>query len=197
MESYVQNLFEKDEIGFKTTDTIKESTKILVLRLNDIIKNRDGKNITKPEILQLVNDINELGDKIKLKMDKILLEINESENKDIKMITHKIDSKKPSNKKEVSEKTNTESFSEQVGGFLESASLETSTIDLLNSINNSPCSSSITQCDDRVTTCGQSGGGVDQVNKIFIETLNNTKQFNITKKNIGVLYNLVKLHSLE
>jgi hypothetical protein len=199
MESYVKNLFEKDEIGFKTIDTIKESTKTLVLRLNDIIKKRDGRNITKPEILQLVNEINELGDKIKLKMDKILLEINESEDKDIKMITHNIDSKenpdKSSNDSIKKTNTQTDSIKEQIGGFIESISLETSTIDLLNSINNAPCSSSITQCADRVSTCGQSGGGIDPLNKLFINTLNKTKKFNITKKNIGILYNLVKLHS--
>ena len=67
MENYLQNLFENDNIGFKTTNKLKESTKVLVIKLNHIVKNRDGQNITNPEILKLVDDVKELNKKIEEK----------------------------------------------------------------------------------------------------------------------------------
>ena len=45
MDNYIQDLFSKDDIGFKPVNDVKDSTKIFVFKLNKFIKDRDGKNI--------------------------------------------------------------------------------------------------------------------------------------------------------
>ena len=72
MDTYIQNLFSKDDIGFKPVNNVKDSTKIFVFRLNRFIKDRDGKNITQAEIIRLAEEINLLGEKIKAKMKSVL-----------------------------------------------------------------------------------------------------------------------------
>ena len=54
MENYLQDLFEKDDIGFKTINSFKADTKQLVLILNNLIEKRSGKNITLVEINKLI-----------------------------------------------------------------------------------------------------------------------------------------------
>ena len=60
MDNYIQDLFSKDDIGFKPVNDVKDSTKIFVFKLNKFIKDRDGKNITRTEIIRLAEEINEL-----------------------------------------------------------------------------------------------------------------------------------------
>ena len=169
MENYLQNLFENDNIGFKTTNKLKESTKVLVIKLNHIVKNRDGQNITNPEILKLVDDVKELNKKIEEKR---------------KLIQKKISDK---------------SSNQKGGGGIEAVVTETSTIDLLKSINNNPCAGAITQCADIIKSCGQTGGALDkniEDEAIFMQTLNTYRQFDINEKNTRTLFNLAKILSL-
>jgi len=201
MDSYIQNLFSKDDIGFKPVNNVKDSTKIFVFKLNKFIKDRDGKNITRSEIIRLVKEINELGEKIKNKMNSLLKEIEDKKpNKktkksnaligqdisDVKMIGSENFKKGPILQE-----------SEQTGGSIEYSVPEVSTIDLLNSVNNNPCSSSITQCGDFVTSCGQSGGAniIDKNYELYENTLNNFKEFNISDNNKKILYEFVQIYN--
>tara|TARA_X000000950_G_scaffold272570_1_gene355270 strand:+ start:212 stop:844 length:633 start_codon:yes stop_codon:yes gene_type:complete len=207
MDTYIQDLFSKDDIGFKPVNDVKDSTKIFVFTLNKYIKDRDGKNITRTEIIRLAEEIQKLGEKIKAKMNSLLQEL-ENQKKPRKTEKSKKEKEKSSSLigqdikdvKMINADSNEESTvgkAEQTGGNVEHSVPEVSTIDLLNNINNNPCSSSITQCGDFVTSCGQSGGGVIQ-NKnyeLFESTLNNFKKFSISDQNKKILYDLVKIYT--
>ena len=201
MDTYIQNLFSKDDIGFKPVNNVKDSTKIFVFRLNRFIKDRDGKNITRTEIIRLSEEINLLGEKIKTKMKSLLKEDeNKKEVKEQKksnaLIGQDISNVKMTGSEKV-ENNSVSKESEQTGGNIEYSVPEVSTIDLLNSVNNNPCSSSITQCADFVTSCGQSGGGgiIDKNYELFENTLNNFKEFNISGNNKKILYDFVQIYN--
>ncbi len=214
MDTYIQDLFSKDDIGFKPVNSIKDSTKIFVFTLNKYIKERDGKNITRTEIIRLAEEIHKLGEKIKTKMNSLLQEIEKQKKprKTEKKLSEKVTKKSSSligqdikdvkmidvdSVEDPDESIPDKPDSEQVGGNIEHSVPEVSTIDLLNSINNNPCSSSVTQCGDFVTSCGQSGGGKIQ-NKnyeLYESTLNNFKQFSISDQNKKILYDLVKIYT--
>lgn len=202
MDTYIQNLFSKDDIGFKPVNNVKDSTKIFVFRLNRFIKDRDGKNITRTEIIRLSEEINLLGEKIKTKM-KSLSKEDENKKKEVKeqkksnaLIGQDISNVKMTGSEKV-ENNSVSKESEQTGGNIEYSVPEVSTIDLLNSVNNNPCSSSITQCGDFVTSCGQSGGGdiIDKNYELFENTLNNFKEFNISGNNKKILYDFVQIYN--
>lgn len=201
MDTYIQNLFSKDDIGFKPVNNVKDSTKIFVFRLNRFIKDRDGKNITRTEIIKLSEEINLLGEKIKTKIkslskeDKNKKEVKEQK-KSNALIGQDISNVKMTGTKNVENNTISKEL-EQTGGNIEYSVPEVSTIDLLNSVNNNPCSSSITQCGDFVTSCGQSGGGyiMDKNYELFENTLNNFKQFNISGNNKKILYDFVQIYN--
>lgn len=201
MDTYIQNLFSKDDIGFKPVNNVKDSTKIFVFRLNRFIKDRDGKNITRTEIIRLSEEINLLGEKIKTKMKSLSKEDeNKKEVKEQKKSNALIGQDISNVKMIGSEKIENNSVSkesEQIGGNIEYSVPEVSTIDLLNSVNNNPCSSSITQCGDFVTSCGQSGGGniIDKNYELFENTLNNFKEFNISGNNKKILYDFVQIYN--
>ena len=201
MDTYIQNLFSKDDIGFKPVNNVKDSTKIFVFRLNRFIKDRDGKNITRTEIIRLSEEINLLGEKIKTKMKSLSKEDeNKKEVKEHKKSNALIGQDISNVKMIGSEKIENNSVSkesEQTGGNIEYSVPEVSTIDLLNSVNNNPCSSSITQCGDFVTSCGQSGGGniIDKNYELFENTLNNFKEFNISGNNKKILYDFVQIYN--
>ena len=93
------------------------------------------------------------------------------------------------------EVTEEQELEEQTGGNIEFSVPEVSTIDLLNSVNNVPCSASVTQCGDYVTSCGQSGGGnLEETNyKLFELSLKANKNFNISESNKKILHDFVKL----
>ena len=214
MDTYIQDLFSKDDIGFKPVNSIKDSTKIFVFTLNKYIKERDGKNITRTEIIRLAEEIHKLGEKMKTKMNSLLQEIEKQKKprKTEKKLSEKVTKKSSSligqdikdvkmidvdSVEDPDESIPDKPDSEQVGGNIEHSVPEVSTIDLLNSINNNPCSSSVTQCGDFVTSCGQSGGGKIQ-NKnyeLYESTLNNFKQFSISDQNKKILYDLVKIYT--
>ena len=252
MDNYIQDLFSKDDIGFKPVNDVKDSTKIFVFKLNKFIKDRDGKNITRTEIIRLAEEINELGDKIKAKMNQLFNELknkkDSTKSEEEKIETDKDDSEKSSevkssaligqdisnvtmvNEKEETKKdepeaaeeqdlqqdepeateekdseqdeqepTEEQGSDEQTGGNIEFSVPEVSTIDLLNNVNNVPCSASVTQCGDYVTSCGQSGGGnLEETNyKLFELSLNANKKFNISESNKKILYDFVKLYSFN
>ena len=252
MDNYIQNLFSKDDIGFKPVNDVKDSTKIFVFKLNKFIKDRDGKNITRTEIIRLAEEINELGDKIRAKMNQLFNELkskkDSTKSEEEKTETSKDDSEKSNEVKssaligqdisnvtmvnekeetakdepeateeqdseqdetEAAEEQNSEQdeqepteeqgSDEQTGGNIEFSVPEVSTIDLLNSVNNVPCSASVTQCGDYVTSCGQSGGGnLEETNyKLFELSLNANKNFNISESNKKILYDFVKLYSFN
>jgi len=246
MDNYIQDLFSKDDIGFKPVNDVKDSTKIFVFKLNKFIKDRDGKNITRTEIIRLAEEINELGDKIRAKMNQLFNELkskkdtNKSEEEktetdkdnrqkssevkssaligqdisNVTMVNEKEETKKDepeaaeeqdlqqdepeATEEQDSEKDEQES-DQQTGGNIEFSVPEVSTIDLLNSVNNVPCSASVTQCGDYVTSCGQSGGGnLEETNyKLFELSLNANKKFNISESNKKILYDFVKLYSFN
>lgn len=174
MENYLQNLFEKDDIGFKTMNSFKVDTKQLVLILNNLIEKRGGKNITLVEINKLIDSLN-LNNKLKTKM---------------KYIT-----KIPKNK---IRKTN----NNQVGGWGDATNIDHSYIKTVDNINNLPCGGSITQCADFISSCGQTGGGskdnpkdLENHNHLMFETtLNTTRLFEISDKNKDVLYKIIKIY---
>ena len=200
MDTYIQNLFSKDDIGFKPVNNVKDSTKIFVFRLNRFIKDRDGKNITQAEIIRLAEEINLLGEKIKAKMKSVLKVKSKNKVKEPKKSNSLIGQDISNVKMIDSEKDQNNLVSkepEQTGGNIEYSVPEISTIDLLNSVNNTPCSGSITQCGDFVTSCGQSGGGaiVDKNYELFENTLNNFKQFNISGNNKKILYDFVQIYN--
>ena len=252
MDNYIQDLFSKDDIGFKPVNDVKDSTKIFVFKLNKFIKDRDGKNITRTEIIRLAEEINELGDKIRAKMNQLFNELkskkDSTKSEEEKTETSKDDSEKSNEVKssaligqdisnvtmvnekeetakdepeateeqdseqdetEAAEEQNSEQdeqepteeqgSDEQTGGNIEFSVPEVSTIDLLNSVNNVPCSASVTQCGDYVTSCGQSGGGnLEETNyKLFELSLNANKNFNISESNKKILYDFVKLYSFN
>ena len=252
MDNYIQDLFSKDDIGFKPVNDVKDSTKIFVFKLNKFIKDRDGKNITRAEIIRLAEEINELGDKIRAKMNQLFNELkskkDSTKSEEEKTETSKDDSEKSNevkssaligqdisnvtmvNEKEETAKdepeateeqdseqdeteateeqdseqdeqepTEEQGSDEQTGGNIEFSVPEVSTIDLLNSVNNVPCSASVTQCGDYVTSCGQSGGGnLEETNyKLFELSLNANKNFNISESNKKILYDFVKLYSFN
>lgn len=252
MDNYIQDLFSKDDIGFKPVNDVKDSTKIFVFKLNKFIKDRDGKNITRTEIIRLAEEINELGDKIRAKMNQLFNELkskkDSTKSEEEKTETNEDDSEKSNEVKssaligqdisnvtmvnekeettkdepeaaeeqdseqdetEAAEEQNSEQdeqepteeqgSDEQTGGNIEFSVPEVSTIDLLNSVNNVPCSASVTQCGDYVTSCGQSGGGnSEETNyKLFELSLNANKNFNISESNKKILYDFVKLYSFN
>lgn len=246
MDNYIQDLFSKDDIGFKPVNDVKDSTKIFVFKLNKFIKDRDGKNITRTEIIRLAEEINELGDKIRAKMNQLFNELkskkdtNKSEEKktetdknnrqkssevkssaligqdisNVTMVNEKEETKKdepeaaeeqdlqqdePEATEEQDSEQDEQESDQQTGGNIEFSVPEVSTIDLLNSVNNVPCSASVTQCGDYVTSCGQSGGGnLEETNyKLFELSLNANKKFNISESNKKILYDFVKLYSFN
>tara|TARA_B100000925_G_scaffold291609_1_gene280356 strand:+ start:74 stop:832 length:759 start_codon:yes stop_codon:yes gene_type:complete len=252
MDNYIQDLFSKDDIGFKPVNDVKDSTKIFVFKLNKFIKDRDGKNITRTEIIRLAEEINELGDKIRAKMNQLFNELkskkdttkseeektetdkdNRQKSSEIKssaligqdisnvtMVNDKEETKKDEpeaaeeqdlkqdepeateeqdSEKDEQELNEEQESDQQTGGNIEFSVPEVSTIDLLNSVNNVPCSASVTQCGDYVTSCGQSGGGnSEETNyKLFELSLNANKKFNISESNKKILYDFVKLYSFN
>ena len=252
MDNYIQDLFSKDDIGFKPVNDVKDSTKIFVFKLNKFIKDRDGKNITRTEIIRLAEEINELGDKIRAKMNQLFNELkskkdttkseeektetdkdNRQKSSEIKssaligqdisnvtMVNDKEETKKDEpeaaeeqdlkqdepeateeqdSEKDEQELNEEQESDQQTGGNIEFSVPEVSTIDLLNSVNNVPCSASVTQCGDYVTSCGQSGGGnLEETNyKLFELSLNANKKFNISESNKKILYDFVKLYSFN
>ena len=246
MDNYIQDLFSKDDIGFKPVNDVKDSTKIFVFKLNKFIKDRDGKNITRTEIIRLAEEINELGDKIRAKMNQLFNELkskkdtNKSEEEktetdkdnrqkssevkssaligqdisNVTMVNEKEETKKdepeaaeeqdlqqdePEATEEQDSEQDEQESDQQTGGNIEFSVPEVSTIDLLNSVNNVPCSASVTQCGDYVTSCGQSGGGnLEETNyKLFELSLNANKKFNISESNKKILYDFVKLYSFN
>ena len=246
MDNYIQDLFSKDDIGFKPVNDVKDSTKIFVFKLNKFIKDRDGKNITRTEIIRLAEEINELGDKIRAKMNQLFNELkskkdttkseeektetdkdNRQKSSEIKssaligqdisnvtMVNEKEETKKdepeaaeeqdlqqdePEATEEQDSEQDEQESDQQTGGNIEFSVPEVSTIDLLNSVNNVPCSASVTQCGDYVTSCGQSGGGnLEETNyKLFELSLNANKKFNISESNKKILYDFVKLYSFN
>jgi len=246
MDNYIQDLFSKDDIGFKPVNDVKDSTKIFVFKLNKFIKDRDGKNITRTEIIRLAEEINELGDKIRAKMNQLFNELkskkdttkseeektetdkdNRQKSSEVKssaligqdisnvtMVNEKEETKKdepeaaeeqdlqqdePEATEEQDSEQDEQESDQQTGGNIEFSVPEVSTIDLLNSVNNVPCSASVTQCGDYVTSCGQSGGGnLEETNyKLFELSLNANKKFNISESNKKILYDFVKLYSFN
>tara|TARA_Y100000385_G_C13036106_1_gene613080 strand:+ start:11 stop:547 length:537 start_codon:yes stop_codon:yes gene_type:complete len=175
MENYLQDLFEKDDIGFKTINSFKADTKQLVLILNNLIEKRAGKNITLVEMNKLIDSLN-LDNKLKNKM-KLLTKKEPKDNK-----------KKNDNN--------------QVGGWSDSINIDSSYIRTVDNINNLPCGGSVTQCGDFISSCGQAGGGskknpedLENHNHLMFETtLNTTRLFEISDKNKDVLYKIIKIY---
>ena len=180
MENYLQDLFEKDDIGFKTINSFKADTKQLVLILNNLIEKRAGKNITLVEMNKLIDSLN-LDNKLKNKM---------------KLLTKK----EPKDNKKKND-TN------QVGGWSDSINIDSSYIRTVDNINNLPCGGSVTQCADFISSCGQAGGGskvnnsmkntnaVENYNYVMFETtLNTTRLFEISDKNKDILYKIIKIY---
>tara|TARA_B110000467_G_C18255239_1_gene442930 strand:- start:147 stop:686 length:540 start_codon:yes stop_codon:yes gene_type:complete len=177
MERYLQDLFEKDDIGFKTINAFKDNTKKLVLILNTLIEKRGGKNITLVEMNTLIGSLN---------LDK-------------QMVTKmKLLVKKP-----------TSNTKNQVGGWNEHITIDPSYLTTVNSINNMPCSGSLTQCGDFIASCGQTGGGNISDNSfkknkdsleisnrlMFDTTLDQNRSFEISDINKNVFYKIVKLYT--
>lgn len=175
MENYLQDLFEKDDIGFKTINSFKADTKQLVLILNNLIEKRGGKNITLVEMNKLIDSLN-LDNKLKTKMKLIA-----------------------KNPKEKIKKNN----NNQVGGWSEVTNIDHSYIRTVDNINNLPCGGSVTQCADFISSCGQAGGGskkksskdLENHNYLMFETtLNTTRLFEISDKNKDVLYKIINIY---
>ena len=179
MERYLQDLFEKDDIGFKTINAFKDNTKKLVLILNTLIEKRGGTNITLVELNTLIDSLN---------LDK-------------KMVTKmKLFIKNP---------TPTPTTKNQVGGWNEHITIDPSYLTTVNSINNMPCSGSLTQCGDFIASCGQTGGGNISDNSfkknkdsmeisnrlMFDTTLDQNRSFEISDINKKVFYKIVKLYN--
>ena len=109
MDNYIQDLFSKDDIGFKPVNDVKDSTKIFVFKLNKFIKERDGKNITRTEIIRLAEEINELGDKIRAKMNQLFNELKSKKD------STKSEEEKTETSKDDSEKSNEVKSSALIG----------------------------------------------------------------------------------